>query len=152
VHAVIDEVLRNSVGRRLTKIVGDFHVFEGEVSTTPNSLWLTFEGMPRYHIRGSSDGEHLMADREDPEEFDMQQLGAIRLLDMAGQEPFLKVFNQCLRRAWLISFAWPGTGTIGARLDFDTAMVRVLNWGDDIHIAEDFPSDARPDEFAETPL
>jgi len=81
----------------------------------------------------------------------MQESGATRLRDMANQEPFPRIFNQCLRRAWTISS--PGLAdTFGVRLDFESGTVRVLNWGDDMYIGENFPSEVGAHEIAEIPV
>jgi hypothetical protein len=146
-----EEVLRKVLGKRLIGVVGDFHVFEGEVKTTPNSVWLRFDGLPQYRFAGASDGWHLIVDETAPREFNMQESGQVRVVDMAGADSFGPVFQRVLRRAWIICS--PGQRDIsGVRLDFETATVRIINWGDEMHIAEGLPTDVDRHPVAEYPV
>lgn len=147
----MEEILRQILGKRLTSVAGAFHVYEERVSPVPISVWLAFDGAPPYRFRGASDGWHLVVDEGVPKEIDMQESGSVRIRDMRGEGPFPKILNQRVRRSWLVLS--PGLGDIiGVRLDFRIAAVRILNWGDEMYVAESLPADTGPNEIIERPV
>jgi hypothetical protein len=138
---VIEEILRESVGKRLTSAGGTFHVLEGRVSAEPLALWLGFEGMRSVRFSGTSDGWHLIADEAEPENVDMQESGSIRFFDLAELPIISHVIGMVVRDAWLVLSPGPDD-VIGFRLDFESCTIRVLNWGDTICLGSEFPKDA----------
>ena len=139
------------VDHRLTSAVGSFFVLRGHVSREPIAIWLSFDEAPPYRFAGASDGWHFLVDAKPPIEVDMQESGTIRLRDMGASEPFCNSINSCLRQGWVITSASP-EDIIGVRFDFDHSVVRILNWGDEIHVAAELPSDAKADEIREWPI
>jgi hypothetical protein len=145
---MIREVVRQIVGKRLTSAVATFHAYEGHVSPTPTSVWLTFDGAPRYRFHGAPDGWHMVVDEESPKEVNMQESGALQLVDIGVQPPFSRVLKQYAREAWLISS--PSLQDIvGVRFDFEAGTVRVFNWGDEIYVTENLPTESEAEGIIE---
>ena len=148
---MIEDALRQVLGKKLRSIVGTFHVNRGKVSSAPISVWLGFDDVRRYRFGGASDGWHLVMDEVEPKEVDMQDAGAIRVCDMGRDSPFSKMLDQRVVRVWLMSSSEP-RDIVGVRFDLDTATLRILNWGDEMYVAEDLPIEAGPGEIAESPI
>ena len=143
---MIEDIVRETVGRRLMKAAGTYHLYNGQLSADPIGIWLTFEGVPPHRFAGASDGWHFLVDNEAPKEIDMQDSGVIRMQDMSVASLFGHVMDQRVRRAWLIVSRTP-EDVIGIRFDFDTVTVRILNWGDSVYVARELPCDADAGEI-----
>jgi hypothetical protein len=145
---VIEDVARRALDRRLAKVAGTYHMYNGRPSAEPTSIWLTFDGMPPYRFAGASDGWRLLVDSEAPKEFTMQESGAVRLRDMSATPSFGRVMDQPVRKVWLIVSPTPDD-VVGVRFDFDGATVRILNWGDEMYVGSEWPQGADSSEISE---
>lgn len=143
-----DRLLGELLGKHLTGVGGTFHVYEGRVSKEPLALWCSFDGGAPFRFTGASDGWLLVIDDVGPANVDMGEAGSIGFFDMSLMPPFPLAMAQQVRAVWRIASPRP-ENTIGVRLDFDSGTIRILNWGDEMHIASGFPSDADASENLE---
>jgi hypothetical protein len=71
---------------------------------------------------------------------------------MSQRSLFGPCIGQALRAVWSVHSP-PQGELIGVRFDCGQAVQPlVLNWGDELYVAESYPADAREDEFQEVPL
>jgi len=145
---MIDDILREIVGKRLTSAGGTFHVYDGRVSSDPIALWFGFEGTRAFRFAGTSDGWRIIVDDAEPREVDMHESGSIRFVDLAQAPAVSRAMGSHVRQAWLVVSPRP-SDVIGVRLDFDTGTVRILNWGDQMRLAPEFPKDAGVEGISE---
>lgn len=143
--------LRSIIGTRLTSAGGSFHVYDGNVSNEPLEIWCVFDDVISYRFAGTSDGWHLTVDTVGPENIDMQDAGAIDFRDISSTALFSRVLRQKVRAVWRIVSPAP-EDMIGVRFDFESATIRILNWGDEMFIGSEFPPDAELDEILELPV
>ncbi len=148
---MIEDILREIVGKRLMSAGGTFHVFEGRVSADPIALWFGFDVTKAFRFAGTSDGWRLIVDDTEAKDVDMQESGSIRFVDLEQAPTVSRAMGNQVRQAWLVVSPGPGD-VIGVRLDFDTCTMRVLNWGDQMYVAQEFPRDADPQEIKERPV
>lgn len=148
---MIEDILREVVGKRLTSAGGTFHVYDDSVSTEALAVWLGFDESKALRFAGTSDGWHLVVDDAKPLDFDMQESGSIRFMDLANTPTVTRAMGERLRRAWLVLSPGPDDA-IGVRLDFDTCTMRILNWGDTTYLAPGYPEDANASEITERPV
>ena len=143
----IEPIVRRMLSKRLTSAVGTFHFFRGRESADPIAVWLTFEET-QYRFAGAPNGWHLVVDDVAPKEVDMGESGAIRIRDLSARPIYAAVMGQLVRDCWLVESTLPN-GIIGVRFGFDASTMRILNWGDEMYVAHDFPRDADPREIVE---
>jgi len=143
-----DILLHELLGKHLIGVGGTFHVYEGRVSKEPLALWCSFDSGTPYRFTGASDGWLLVIDDVSPANVDMGEAGSIRFLDMSLMPPFSLAMAQQVRAVWRIASPRP-ENTVGIRFDFDSGTIRILNWGDEMRVASEFPSDADASEILE---
>jgi hypothetical protein len=148
---MIDDILRKIVGKRLTSASGTFHVYERRVSAEPIALWFGFDEERQVRFAGASDGWRIVVDDTEPKEVAMGESGSIRIVDLAEAPSVSPAIGHRVRQAWLIDSPRRGD-VIGVRFDFDTYTIRILNWGDEMSLAQVFPQDADPHEIYERPI
>jgi hypothetical protein len=87
-----------------------------------------------------------------PEPVDLGESGEIILCDLSQRSIFGPCTGHALRAIWSVHSPLQGE-MIGVRFDFGQAVQPlVLNWGDELYVAEHYPADAREDEIQEVPL
>ena len=148
---MIEKMLHQVTGKRLTSAGGTFHIFDGCVSVDPIALWFGFDGARQYRFAGASDGWHLVIDYIQPRDVDMQESGTIQFRDMSTHPLILLAIGQEVCRAWLVGSPGP-EDIIGVRFDFASCMIRILNWGDEMRVVSEFPPDADANEIVECPI
>jgi hypothetical protein len=145
--------LGQAIGHKLRKIVASMHLFglEGR-SDAPLDLWFFFETLPVFHLTGASDGWSLQIDDILPEPVDMGESGEIVRCDISQRSIFGKVRGKALRSVWSVQSP-PQGPVIGVRFDFgEPVKPLVLNWGDELYVAEHYPDNAGDDELQEIPI
>lgn len=150
---MVDEtqrILSEAIGRPLRMVIASIHVFEGErQDEEPLQLWLSFEGAAPIRLSGASDGGRILADRTPPEPADMQESGEVILIDASRSTAFADVIGRKLEGAWLVES--PPEEIIGLRFDFGLALKPVVfNWGDELHVVDDYPPDVWGEGIWET--
>lgn len=142
-----------AIGHTLRKIVAAIHVFDvAALCDTPLCLWLFFDTLPGLRLSGAADGWSIQADDTPPEPIDIEESGEIILRDMSRKSTFQRALGRTLHSAWLVQSS-PSGEVIGIRFDFGQSITPcVLNWGDELYIAEQYPADAKADELREVPI
>jgi hypothetical protein len=142
-----------ALGHTLHKIVASVHVFNVEaLCDVPLSLWLFFDTLPGLRLSGAADGWRIRADDTPPEPIDLEESGEIILRDVSHKSAFQRAMGRALQSAWLVHSS-PTGEVIGIRFDFGQSITPcVLNWGDELYIAEHYPADAKKDELQEVPI
>ena len=83
---------------------------------------------------------------------DLEESGEIILRDVSRKSVFQRALGRDLQAAWSVQSA-PTGEVIGIRFDFGQSITPcVLNWGDELYMAEHYPADANQDELREVPL
>jgi len=146
----IRQTLDRAVGQRLQKVFGSIQVFEEKIEREPPiSLWFSFDGLLLFRLYAASDGWQLGVDESRPEPIDMGESGEIMICDLSNKPVFAPMIGKELRAAWTIE-SKSETGVVGIRLDFSLSLRPVvLNWGDELYVSEEYPSDSKPDELVE---
>jgi hypothetical protein len=141
------------IGHTLRKIVASVHVFDTTtLCDVPLCLWLFFDTLPALRLSGTADGWGIQADNTPPEPIDLQESGEIFLRDISHKSVFQKALGRALQSAWSMQ-ASPTGEVIGIRFDFGQSITPyVLNWGDELYIAEHYPADANKDELREVAI
>jgi len=150
---MLQEKLGKALGHTLRKIVGSMHRLgtEGR-SDAPLCLWLFFETLPVFRLTGTSEGWGMQIDNTLPEPVDLGESGEIILCDISRSSIFGQGIGHALRAVWSVHSP-PQGEMIGVRLDFGQSVKPlILNWGDELYVAEHYPADAREDEIQEVPL
>ena len=149
----LQEKLGKAIGHKLRKIIASVHLFgSAGLSDAPLCLWLFFETLPVFRVTGAPDGWSLQVDDSLPEPVDLGESGEIVLRDISHRSIFGKVMGQDLRAVWLVQSP-PQGKVIGIRFDFgQPVQPLVLNWGDELYMTEQYPGDARDDEFQEVSI
>ncbi len=137
----VDELCR-VLGKRLTDATGTFHVFEEHISEAPLSLWLGFDEVLFFRFTGAPDGWHLVIDEEAPVDVnvDMKSSGTLQNFNISKPDFVPHTMGMIVRHVWVTSSPGPDD-IIGVRFDFESCTLRVLNWGDQICISRDLPTD-----------
>jgi hypothetical protein len=149
----LQEKLGQAIGHKLRKIAASVHLFglDGR-NDAPLDLWFFFDTLPVFCLTGASDGWSIQIDDILPEPVDMGESGEIVLCDISRRSIFGKVVGKALRSVWSVQSP-PQGEVIGVRFDFGAPVKPlVLNWGDELYVAEHYPDDARDDEFQEIPI
>jgi len=146
-------IFAKAVGHPLRKVVASVQVFEEAIlREAPLCLWLFFEGLPGLRLVGSSDGWHVETDETPPEPVDMGESGEIVVRDISRKSIFQQGLGRVLEGAWAIASS-PGGEIIGVRFDFGLPRKPIiLNWGDELYIADTYPPDAKEEELLEVPM
>jgi hypothetical protein len=143
----------NAIGHTLRKIVASVHVFDAAaLCDVPLCLWLFFDTLPGLRLCGAADGWSIQADDTPPEPIDLQESGEIILRDVSRKSVFQRALGRALQAAWSVQSS-PTGEVIGIRLDFGQSITPcVLNWGDELYIAEQYPADAKKNELREVAI
>ncbi|MBI3329037.1 MAG: hypothetical protein HYZ81_20325 [Nitrospinae bacterium] len=149
----IQQELTKAIGHSLRKVVASIHVFTEEtLNDAPLCLWLYFESLPGLRLFGSPDAWHIEGDETPPEPMDMGESGEIVLRDISGKSIFRQAIGKELKGAWTVE-SRPEGEVIGLRFDFGLPLKPiVLNWGDELYLADKYPSDAKAAELLEVPM
>jgi hypothetical protein len=149
----LQEKLGKAIGHALRKIIASVHLFGAEgLSDAPLGLWFFFETLPVFRLTGAPDGWSLLIDGILPEPTDLGESGEIILRDISHRSGFGKVIGQDLCSMWSVQSP-PEGKIIGMRFDFGRpGKLLVLNWGDELYMAEQYPDDARDGEIREVPI
>ena len=142
-----------AIGHTLCKVIASMHMFDAKaLSDIPLCLWLFFETLPGLRLSGVADGWSIQADDTPPEPIDLGESGEIILRDMSRKSVFQRALGRDLQAVWAVQSA-PTGEVIGIRFDFGHSITPcVLNWGDELYIAEHYPADAKDDELREVPI
>ena len=142
-----------AIGHTLRKIVASVHVFDtAALCDTPLCLWLFFDTLPGLRLSGAADGWSIQADDTPPEPLDLEESGEIILRDVSRKSVFQRALGRALQSAWSVQSA-PTGEVIGIRFDFGKSITPcVLNWGDELYIAEQYPADAKKNELREVAI
>ena len=142
-----------AIGHTLRKIVASVHVFDtAALCDVPVCLWLFFDTLPGLRLSGAADGWSIQADGTPPEPIDLEESGEIILCDLSRKSVFQRALGRVLQSAWSVHSS-PTGEVIGIRFDFGQSITPcVLNWGDELYIAEHYPADAKADELREVPI
>ena len=149
----LQEKFGEAIGHKLRKVVASVHVFGAEaLSDAPLCLWFFFEALPVVRLSGAPDGWSIQADDTLPEPIDMEESGEIILRDVSRRSIFQQGLERNLQAVWLVQLSHTGE-TICIRFDFGQPIrPLVLNWGDELYIAKDYPDDAQDGEILEVPI
>jgi hypothetical protein len=140
-----------AIGQTLRKIVASIHVFDTAAlgCDVPLCLWLFFDTLPGVRLSGAADGWSIQADDTPPEPIDLEESGEIILRDVSRTSVFQRALGRALQAAWSVQ-SFPTGEVIGIRFDFGQSITPcVLNWGDELYIAEQYPADAQKNELRE---
>jgi hypothetical protein len=142
-----------AIGHTLRKIVASTHVFNTEaLCDVPLCLWLFFDTLPGLRLSGAADGWSIHADNTPPESMDLGESGEIILRDVSRTSVFQRALGRELQSAWSVQ-SFPTGEVIGIHFDFGQSItLYVLNWGDELYIAEHYPADTKEDELREVPI
>ena len=142
-----------AIGHTLRKIVASVHVFDtATLCDVPVCLWLFFDTLPGLRLSGAADGWSIQADDTPPEPMDLEESGEIILRDVSRKSAFQTAVGRVLQSAWSVHSS-PSGEVIGIRFDFGQSITPcVLNWGDELYIAEHYPADANQHELRELPI
>src|SRR5215831_2358381 len=142
-----------AIGHTLRKIVASVHIFNAEaLCDVPLCLWLFFDTLPAMRLSGAAGGWSLQADDVPPEPIDLEESGEIILRDVSHKSAFQSALGRALQSAWSVHSS-PTGEVIGIRFDFGQSITPcVLNWGDELYVAEHYPADAIKDELQEVPI
>ncbi len=146
----LQEKLGKAIGHTLRKIGASVHLFGLEgLSDAPLCLWFFFEALPVFRLTGAPDGWSLQIDDILPEPVDLGDSGEIVLRDISHRSIFGKVMGKDLRSVRLAQSPLQGE-IIGMRFDFgQPVQPLVLNWGDELYMTEQYPDEARDNEYQE---
>ena len=149
----LQEKLGKAIGHTLRKIGASVHLFGLEgLSDAPLCLWFFFEALPVFRLTGAPDGWSLQVDDILPEPVDLGESGEIVLRDISHRSIFGKVVGKDLRSVWSVQSP-PQGKIIGMRFDFGQPVrPLILNWGDELYMTEQYPDEARDDEYQEVPI
>lgn len=133
-------ILTEAIGRPLRKVIASVHFFEGRLNSEPVHVWLSFEGLTIFRLSGATDGWGVEIDEAIPEPVDMEESGEFLLADVSNKTEFGSMVGRELNGVWLVES--PVEEIVGVRFDFGlpTGPV-VFNWGDELRIADDYPSE-----------
>ena len=142
-----------AIGHALRKIVAAVHVFDtAALCDVPLCLWLFFDTLPGLRLSGAADGWSIQADDAPPEPIDLEESGEIILRDVSHKSAFQRALGRALQAAWSVQ-SFPAGEVIGIRFDFGPSITPcILNWGDELYIAEQYPADAKKNELREVPI
>ena len=142
-----------AIGHTLRKIVASVHVFDtAALCDVPLCLWLFFDTLPGLRLSGAAEGWRIQADDTPPEPIDLEESGEIILRDVSRTSVFQSALGRDLQAAWSVQ-AVPTGEVIGMRFDFGQSITLcVLNWGDELYIAEHYPADTKEDALREVPI
>jgi len=142
-----------AIGHTLRKIIASVHVFDTTaLCDVPLCLWLFFDTLPALRLSSAADGWSIQADDAPPEPIDLQESGEIILRDISRKSVFQRALGIALQSAWLVQSS-PTGEVIGIRFDFGQSITPcVLNWGDELYIAEHYPADAKKNELREVAI
>ena len=142
-----------ALGHTLRKIVASVHVFNAAaLCDVPVCLWLFFDTLPGLRLSGAADGWSIQADDTPPEPIDLEESVEIILRDVSHTSAFQMALGRTVQSAWFVQYS-PTGEVIGVRFDFGQSITPcVLNWGDELYIAEQYPADAKDDELREVPI
>ena len=142
-----------AIGHTLRKIVASVHVCDtAALCDVPLCLWLFFDTLPGVRLSGAADGWSIQADDAPPEPIDLEESGEIILRDVSRKSVFQKALGRALQAAWSVQSS-PNGEVIGIRFDFGQSITPcVLNWGDELYIAEQYPADAKKNELREVAI
>jgi hypothetical protein len=113
---------------------------------------LFFDTLPVLRLASAADGWSIQADDTPPEPIDLQESGEIILRDISRKSVFQRALGRALQSAWSVQSS-PTGEAIGIRFDFGQSITPcVLNWGDELYIAEQYPADARKNELREVAI
>jgi hypothetical protein len=142
-----------AIGHTLRKIVASVHVFDtAALCDVPLCLWLFFDTLPALCLSSAADGWSIQADGTPPEPIDLQESGEIILRDVSRKSVFQRALGRALQSAWSVQSS-PTGEVIGIRFDFGQSITPcVLNWGDELYIAEQYPADAKKNELREVAI
>jgi len=142
-----------ALGHTLRKIVASIHVFGSEAPCDiPVCLWLFFDTPPGLRLSSAADGWSIQADDTPPEPMDLEESGEIILRDVSRKSAFQRAMGRVLQSAWSVHSS-PTGEVIGIRFDFGQSITPcVLNWGDELYVAEQYPVDAKKNELQEVPI
>jgi hypothetical protein len=142
-----------AIGHTLRKIVASVHVFDTTaLCDVPLCLWLFFDTLPALRLSSAADGWSIQADDTPPEPIDLQESGEIILRDISRKSVFQRALGRALQSAWSVQSS-PTGEVIGIRFDFGQSIIPcVLNWGDELYIAEQYPADAKNNELREVAI
>jgi hypothetical protein len=132
-----------------------FHPPSGGVSD--QDLFLRLDSVGWVGFRTASDGYGLRIDvGPAPEPADMQELGHVAPVSVASDDRFTKLLHATLDAVSLISLPW-ATEPIGLALGFGTGTVVIIDWGDELLVANELPNyvidgDGRPAVIGPLPL
>jgi hypothetical protein len=151
-HTLQDK-LSKALGQKLRKVVASMHRLGAEgCSEAPLGLWLFFDTLPVFRLTGTPEGWGLQIDDTLPEPVDLGESGEIILCDLSQRSIFGQGIGHALRAVWSVHSP-PQGAMIGVRFDFGQSVKPlVLNWGDELYMAEHYPADAREDELQEVPI
>jgi hypothetical protein len=142
-----------AIGHTLRKIIASVHVFDtAALCDVPLCLWLFFDTLPALCLSSAADGWSIQADDTPPEPLDLQESGEIILRDVSRKSVFQRALGRALQAAWSVQSS-PTGEVIGIRFDFGQSITLcVLNWGDELYIAEQYPADAKKNELREVAI
>src|SRR6266567_3226606 len=142
-----------AIGHTLRKIVASVHVCNTKAwCDVPLCLWLFFDTLPGLRLYSAADGWSIQADDTPPEPIDLEESGEIILRDVSRKSVFQRALGRALQSAWSVH-ASPTGEVIGIRFDFGQSITPcVLNWGDELYIAEQYPADAKKNELREVAI
>jgi len=142
-----------AIGHPLRKLVAAVHVFDTAVlCDVPLCLWLFFDTLPGLRLSGAADGWSIQADDTPPEPIDLEESGEIILRDVSRKSVFQRALGRALQSAWSVQSS-PTGEVIGIHFDFGQSITPcVLNWGDELYIAEQYPADAKKNELREVSI
>jgi hypothetical protein len=141
-----ENVLAPAIGAALERVEVQWHVAAGHDDSLIR-FWLTFAGVETFGFHVGADGEVLDVIPEAPgADADMGQYGRLEVRPALAPDPPAVAVGQRLVGVQNL-FDVYGESVIGARLDFESAVVSVADWEDELQWASgDLPGaiGARP--------
>jgi|GEM_PF-2729656 len=125
--------LQSLLGKKLTSIMAELYSLNGEkVYENPISLSFDFEDIEPAKVFCSSDGESISVSEDSLKEFNMDEYGALEIVDFSNREDFKNYIDHTLSDAFLL-ISNRSQKVIGFKLEFSGLLLSILNLGDEIY-------------------
>ncbi|MEV4943840.1 hypothetical protein [Streptomyces zaomyceticus] len=120
------------VGRRLTGVVGSWHLYGGDGPVGPLGVWLIDDQKAAVHLTTGSDWCLIVEVSEPHVGYDMGDSGLITVETVDDRSPFAAHIGQSV--VAMREGHEPNTGRMALELSFPTGRVRCESWGGDLRL------------------
>ncbi len=139
------------IGRPLRQVAASMHMYERQIEESPLSLWLYFDGLDPFRFFGTPDGWRIGIDQTQAAPVDMGESGEVVIRDISRRSVLSAGLDKILKVAWEVRARDSGQ-MIGVRFDFGLSFKpMILNWDDELHIADEYPSEME-ESITEVPI